>query len=112
MEILNKSKGNTLVIVHGHSYDLSGMGEQYPDELRDEKGNIIQRKHNWVSMDDILKRYDDPEKFAAIVLHGCNVGQGIVKARRVPVFYPRRDVKNVPNPGFLWDPPGGIALPE
>jgi hypothetical protein len=112
MKILNESKGNTLVIVHGHSSDLSGMGEQYPDELRDEEGNIIQRKYNWVPIDDILNRYDDPERIAAIVLHGCNGEQGIVRAKRVPVFYPRRNVTNAPNRGFMFDPPGGIALPQ
>ncbi len=33
-DILKQSKGDTLVIVHGHSHDLSGMGENNTPETR------------------------------------------------------------------------------
>lgn len=111
-EVLKESKGDTLVIVHGHSGDLSDMGEQYPDETKDESGNIVQRKNNLVPISDILNRYDDPNKFAALVLHGCNTDKGTVEAKNVPVFYPTTAVKGLSNPGFLWSPPGGVALPK
>lgn len=111
-EVLKESKGDTLVIVHGHSGDLSGMGEQYPDETKDESGNIVQRKNNFVPTSEILNRYNDPNKFAALVLHGCNTDKGTVEAKNVPVFYPTSAVKGVSNPGFLWSSPGGVSLPK
>lgn len=111
-DVLKQSKGDTLVIVHGHSSDLRGMGEQYPDEMRDESGNVVQRKYNFVPIDEILDRYNDPDTIAAIVLHGCNAEKGSVEAKKVPVFYPMSSVKNVANPGFFWSAPGGISLPK
>lgn len=108
-DVLKQSKGDTLVIVHGHSSDLSGMGEQYPDETKDESGNVIQRKWNFVPIGEILSVYDDPNKFAAIVLHGCNTEKGLVEARKVPVFYPTSGVKQSDNPRFAWNSPGGFA---
>lgn len=110
-EVLQKSKGDTLVIVHGHSNDLSGMGEQYPDETTDASGNIIQRRWNAVPIDEILGRYNDPDKFAAVVLHGCNTEKGTVKAKKVDVFYPTSPVRGLENPGFVWSPAGGYAAP-
>ena len=111
-EILKQSKGDTLVIVHGHSSDLSGMGEQYPDETHDKSGKIIQRMYNFVPMDEILSRYDDPNRFAAIVLHGCNTQKGLVEAKNVPVFYPTSGVKQSSDPGFIWSQSGGVSLPK
>lgn len=111
-EVLKESEGDTLVIVHGHSGDMSGMGEQYPDEVKDKDGSIIQRRNNLVPTDDILNRYSDPKKFAAIVLHGCNTEKGTVEAKKVPVFYPMSAVKTLSNPGFLWSAPGGVSLPK
>lgn len=111
-EILEKSTGDSLVIVHGHSSDMSGMGEQYPDPMKDDQGNIIQREHNFVPIDSILDRYNDPNTYAAIVLHGCNSEKGEVKAKKVPVFYPMSAVKSSDNPQFPWSKPGGVALPE
>ena len=111
-EIIKQSKGDTLVIVHGHSGDLSGMGEQYPDETHDKSGDIVQRMNNFVPIDEILERYNDSDKFAAIVLHGCNTGKGVVEAKNIPVFYPTIGVKGSPDPGFLWSKPGGVALPQ
>lgn len=86
--ILKESVGNTLVIVHGHSSDLSAMGEQNQDELKNEEGEVIQKKGNRVSMNDILSRYNDAKKYSAIVLNGCNHKGGVVEAKNVPVFYP------------------------
>ena len=111
-EIIKQSKGDTLVIVHGHSGDLSGMGEQYPDETHDKSGGIVQRMNNFVPIDEILYRYNDSDKFAAIVLHGCNTGKGVVEAKNIPVFYPTIGVKGSPDPGFLWSKLGGVALPQ
>lgn len=111
--ILEQTKGDTLVIVHGHSGDLSGMGEQYSmDKTTDDAGNVIQKAGNNVSIDSILSRYDDPNRFAAIVLHGCNTEKGAPEAKKVPVFYPTSGVKGSPDPGFIWSKPGGVALPE
>ena len=109
---LEESRGDTLVIVHGHSDDLSGMGEQYPDETKDDQGNIIQRKWNLVPIDEILEKYNDPDKFVAIVLNGCNTEKGAVEAKNVPVFYPMTGTKGSGNPGFLWSAPAGASLPE
>lgn len=111
-DVLRQAKGDTLVIVHGHSSDLGGMSEQYPDEVKDKSGNIIQRKYNFVSIDEILDKYNDPDKFAAVVLHGCNSEKGSVEAKKVPVFYPMSSVKGVSNPGFFWSPSGGVSLPK
>ena len=111
-DILKQAKGDTLVIVHGHSSDLSGMGEQYPDDVTDRLGNIIQRKNNLVSIGEILDKYNDPDKFAAVVLHGCNSGKGDVESKKVPVFYPMSTVNGVANPGFIWSPSGGVSLPK
>lgn len=111
-EVLKQSNGDTLVIVHGHSGDLSGMGEQYQDETHNKSGGVVQSMGNFVSMEQILDRYNDSEKFAAVVLHGCNTEKGSVEAKKVPVFYPMSSVKVVPNPGFLWSPEGGISLPK
>lgn len=102
-DTLKQSKGDTLVIVHGHSNNLSGMGEQYPDEIKDEFGNVIQKKSNFVPIDDILKKYSDPNKFAALVIHGCNIDKGTVEEKNVPVFYPKSSVKKESSPGFLDD---------
>lgn len=111
--VLNQSKGDTLVIVHGHSSDLSGMGEQYSiDQTVDEQGNVIQKAGNNVPMDAILSRYDDSSKFSAIVLHGCNTEKGVVEAKKVPVFYPTSGVKGGNNPGFAWSSSGGFAPPK
>ena len=111
-EVLKETKGDTLVIVHGHSADLSGMGEQYLDETHNKSGGIVQRMYNFVPMDEILERYNDSDKFAAIVLHGCNTEKGVVEAKKIPVFYPTSGVKQSPDPGFIWSKPGGVAIPE
>lgn len=112
-KILEQSVGNNLVIVHGHSGDLSGMSEQYStDHTTDESGNIIQKAGNFVPMESILSRYDNPSKFAAIVLNGCNTEKGKVEAKKVPVFYPTSAVKTVASPGFPWSSSGSVALPK
>jgi len=108
-EVLARSAGDTLVVVHGHSSDLSKIGEQYPDELKDEEGNVVQRKGNDVPIEDILDRYNDPTRFAAVLLHACNIKKGSVEAKNVPVFYPTTGVKNVDNPGFFWHTPTGFS---
>lgn len=110
--VLKQSSGDTLVIVHGHSSDMGGLGEQYPDEIHDKSGGIVQRMYNFVSMDAILNRYNDPEKFSAIVLNGCNSEMGSVKAKEVPVFYPKGIVKGSANPQFFWSKVGGVSFPE
>lgn len=116
-EILQHYGGDTLVIVYGHSADLSSMGEQYSmDRTVDETGKIIQRAGNSVPIDSILGRYNDPNKFTAIVLYGCNTEGGIPKVKKVqvPVFYPTDEggVKETLYPGFFWSKPGGVILPE
>lgn len=113
IEILKQSKGDTLVIVHGHSSNLSNMGEQYlMDKTTDGTGNIIQKAGNNVSIDSILSRYNDPDKFAAVILHGCNTKKGTLKAKKVPVFYPTIGVNGSPDPGFIWSKTGAVSLPE
>lgn len=110
-EQLAKSKGDTIVIVHGHSYDLSIMGEQYPDQTLDEAGLVVQRANNAASMKDILNRYNNPNKFSVIVINGCNGEKGSVLADKVPVLYPLSDSKHMGG-GWDWDKPGILSIPN
>lgn len=110
-QLLAISKGDSLVIVHGHSYNLSEMGEQYPDLVYDETGKVIQKAGNRVSLKDILDRYNDPNKFSAIVLNGCNHDGVSIKADKVPVLYPLSQTK-FKGGGMIWDKSGGLSAPN
>lgn len=112
-QVLTEATGDSIVIVHGHSADLSdssAMGEQYPDEVIDSDGRVIQRKHNAVPIKEILERYDDPNKYTVIVLNGCNPKAIGPTARKVPVFYPR-NVTSRGRGGFVWSREGGFSIP-
>jgi hypothetical protein len=88
------------------------MGEQYPDQVVDSSGKVVQRKWNFVSIEEILERYDNPKKFAAIVLHGCSLRRSSVVAKNVPVFFPRIHTRNSESGGWIWDAAGGFSKPQ
>lgn len=107
---LTGSKGDTIVIVHGHAFDLgnsSTLSEQYWDKVVGPSGEIIQKAYNAVPIDDILKRYNNPGNFAAVVLNGCNPKGIGPKGLDIPVFY-NTDF-TAPGHTFIWSHGGSSA---
>lgn len=83
-----ESRANKLVIVHGHGGFNSIIGEQYDDGTNAPDGTPIQKKGNSIHIEEVLDRYNDPEKYAAILLHNCHSSDEQVVAKKVPVFMP------------------------
>ena len=97
---LESSVGDTLVIVHGHSYDMRNLSEQSP---------LDNKEYNSVSMQTVLTRYNDPNQFAAILIHGCNIKKNSVEADKVDVFFPPEGVGSIETPNTLFSPSGAYS---
>jgi len=86
--ILAKCRGNTILVVEGHSWDapwkigeFDNFGPDDPEARKFQKGG------NKVPVREILKRYNDQDEYAAILLFACYNGEKKVKAIDVPFAY-------------------------
>lgn len=86
--ILSGSRANTIILVEGHSMNAPWeIGEKYPYEPEDNKIKRLQRRGNKIPVKEILKKYNDPDKYAAILFYACNRGIRKIKALDVPLAY-------------------------
>ena len=86
--LLSKSPGKTILVVEGHSWEAPwSIGEQDPHEPKEESDKKVQRRGNDVSVREILKRYNDPDTYSAILLVACYKGTRGVCALDVPLAY-------------------------
>jgi hypothetical protein len=85
--VISDSTANEIVIVHGHGGgEPWSVGEQ--DLTRPSShGQTLQREGNKVEVEEILEKYDNRKKYAAVLLVACNEGEKTIEARGVPVFY-------------------------
>ncbi len=84
---LAAAKGGELVIVYGHGGPGdTRLGEQ-GDTMIDKDGQKVPRVGYEAEIEEILEKYDHPDKYAAIILISCFTGShgDKVRAKRIPV---------------------------
>lgn len=92
---LEKRRGKEILIIDAHGGYENYLGEDSNSCVMDEEtGRIIQEFGNIVEIEDVLKRYDDPDTFSAILLHACSNKRNPahISPLRVPVVRAIGDV--------------------
>lgn len=93
-KLVSKSRANTVVVIEGHGDDDPLLvGEQYSTDPRQNRGT--QRLGNAVPINAILKKYNDPDLYAALILYTCYTGTKGIKIYDVPVAYPLGEIGDV-----------------
>ena len=86
--LIEENKGDTLIFVSGHSGRSPWkLGEHSLGEPRDRNERKYQKLDNDVSIRQILKKYNDPEKYSAILVIACYNGEKRVRTLDVPLIY-------------------------
>lgn len=87
--ILAKGKGDTLVIIEGHSWEAPwSLGEQIRGQPYEGTPDSLSQAHgNSVPIEKILKRYNKPSIYAAVVINACYSGEQKIRTNRVPIAY-------------------------
>lgn len=99
------SRAPKLLIVMGHGDDDPWtIGEQYSQEPTFSKWK--QKLGNSVPVKTLLKRYDSPGEYAAIMLFVCYTGTRGIRPLNVPIVYPEGTVGGYPRPASVT-----VALP-
>jgi hypothetical protein len=102
-DILEKSKGNQVLMVYGHGRDdLFHSGEQYFD-TPDTKGAVKQTEGNLVFASEVVEKYNDPSKYAVIMFRSCYLGKDGIKQDKIPIVYVQGTVANNPIGRFWGD---------
>jgi hypothetical protein len=70
-EIIERTGGNEILIVHAHGGYDNMIGEQ---------------TGNWVDLAQVVEKYDQPDKYGAILINTCYLGNEPPPVKRVPVF--------------------------
>ncbi|MDO8488256.1 MAG: hypothetical protein Q7S31_02985 [bacterium] len=93
--ILSNSTGHEILIAYGHGLgDPFSLGEQYWDKPTAKPGQRQQHEGNTVTAEEVLERYNDPEKISAIILRSCYIGKDGVRAKKIPVVRAQGVVAN------------------
>ena len=86
--ILLGSNGNTILLVEGHSWDAPWkIGERHNWAPIDSESRKLQKSGNNTPIRDILKRYNDSDKYSAILIYACYNGKRKIKALDIPLAY-------------------------
>lgn len=81
---LDKSDASEIVFIHAHGGKDEVIGEESMIVKRDQDK---QNPGNRIHFDQVLDRYDDPSKTAAILLVSCYIGKDSKRpVKKVPVF--------------------------
>lgn len=93
-EKLEKSDASEIIFVHAHGGETNIIGEQnstvkpHKVEIAGEQIDLSenQAQGNWIDLAQVVKEYDQPERFGAILVGTCYVGENPPPVNRVPVF--------------------------
>jgi len=81
IERLNISEGNEILIVHGHS----GFTDVVSEKGYSGSGDKM-RAVNGVDIKQVIERYNDPGKYAAILVHSCYLLDKPPPVKDIPVY--------------------------
>lgn len=92
-KVLNNSKGSSILIITGHGGGSDWhVGEATGDRPINQYGETFGSIGNSIRLVSVLDKYDDIDKYAAILITACNP-QGVkLKSKKVPIFYPKSSV--------------------
>lgn len=86
--LLSTSLGDTILVVEGHSREAPWeIGERDPRGPLKRSIREFQRLGNKVSIEEILRKYNNPTAYSAILVVACYDGSRKVRALGVPLAY-------------------------